>query len=165
MKRYLLTVALLFPLAAIGADARDLIEERRRVPHPHDQAIAVDFDAEGPDERTYDLLLSWPHVTERRYRISQPQDSKDFVLKVSDRPWYFKLSDFDLEGLKDLDAMAREWAEFQAATAAANCPGEFVALPGYEWQGNARWGDHNVVYRREGHPIFISGRTAPSQAP
>jgi hypothetical protein len=58
-----------------------------------------------------------------------------------------------LEGLKDLEAMTREWAEFQEATAAANRPGTFVALPGYEWQGNGRWGDHNVVYRNEGPPI------------
>jgi len=58
-----------------------------------------------------------------------------------------------LEALKDLDAMAREWAEFQEATAAWNRPGEFVAFPGYEWQGNGHWGDHNVVYKTEGHPI------------
>lgn len=41
--------------------------------------------------------------TERQYRFSQAEDSQDFVLKVSDRPWYFKLSEFDLEGLKDLN--------------------------------------------------------------
>ena len=58
-----------------------------------------------------------------------------------------------LEGLKDLEAMAREWAEFQQVTAAWNRPGDFVALPGYEWQGNGRWGDHNVIYRDEGAPI------------
>lgn len=39
----------------------------------------------------------------RKYRISQVKDGQDFVLKASDRPWYFKLSEFDLEGLKDLD--------------------------------------------------------------
>ena len=58
-----------------------------------------------------------------------------------------------LEGLKDLEAMAREWAEFQEATAARNRPGQFVTLPGYEWQGNGRWGDHNVIYDREGPPL------------
>jgi hypothetical protein len=58
-----------------------------------------------------------------------------------------------LEGLKDLKAMAREWAEFQEATQAWNRPGEFVALPGYEWQGSGRWGDHNVIHRNEGAPI------------
>jgi hypothetical protein len=59
-----------------------------------------------------------------------------------------------LEATKDPQAMAREWAEFQQATAAWNRPGDFVAFPGYEWQGNGRWGDHNVVYRAEGHPIY-----------
>ena len=59
-----------------------------------------------------------------------------------------------LEGLKDLDAMAREWAEVQEVSAAWNRPGEFVAFPGYEWQGNGRWGDHNVIYKTEGHPIY-----------
>jgi hypothetical protein len=58
-----------------------------------------------------------------------------------------------LEGLKDIEAMTREWAEFQAATRAWNRPGEFVAFPGYEWQGNGRWGDHNVIHLNEGTPI------------
>ena len=59
----------------------------------------------------------------------------------------------NLEDLKDPDAMAREWTEFQEATTHWNRPGRFVAFPGYEWQGNGRWGDLNVTYREEGHPI------------
>ncbi len=58
-----------------------------------------------------------------------------------------------LEALKEPKAMAREWAEFQQVTADWNRPGTFVAFPGYEWQGNGRWGDHNVIHLREGHPI------------
>jgi hypothetical protein len=58
-----------------------------------------------------------------------------------------------LEAIKEQQAMAREWAEFQEVTASWNHPGDFCAFPGYEWQGNGRWGDHNVVYRTEGHPI------------
>ena len=38
----------------------------------------------------------------RQYRVSKVKDGPDFVLKVSDRPWYFRLSELDLEGLKDL---------------------------------------------------------------
>lgn len=35
-----------------------------------------------------------------------------------------------------------------------HAPGEFVTFPGYEWHGNrTRWGDHNVIYRREGYPL------------
>ena len=59
----------------------------------------------------------------------------------------------NLEATKDPAPMAREWTEFQEVTAAYNRPGQFVTFPGYEWQGNGRWGDHNVVYRQEGHPI------------
>jgi hypothetical protein len=58
-----------------------------------------------------------------------------------------------LEGLKDLNALAREWDEFQQVTAACNRPGQFVTFPGYEWQGDGRWGDHNVIYEREGFPL------------
>lgn len=51
---------------------------------------------------TLEITVGLTGGTERQYRISQPKDSQDFVLKASDRPWYFKLSEFDLEGLKDL---------------------------------------------------------------
>ena len=65
-----------------------------------------------------------------------------------------------LEGLKDLDRMAVEWQEFQEVTAEWNRPGTFVAFPGYEWQGNGRWGDHNVIYRHEREPI-VTEQTLP----
>lgn len=65
-----------------------------------------------------------------------------------------------LEGLKEPEAMAREWAELQQVTAAWDRPGTFVAFPGYEWQGNGRWGDHNVIYRNEGQPI-VTAETLP----
>jgi len=51
---------------------------------------------------TLDLRLTLADGSNRTYRISQAKDSKDFVLKTSDQPWYFKLSAFDLEGLSDL---------------------------------------------------------------
>lgn len=65
-----------------------------------------------------------------------------------------------LEGLKDPVRMAAEWEEFQAVSAARNRPGEFVMFPGYEWQGNGRWGDHNVIHLREGHPICTASDLA-----
>ena len=58
-----------------------------------------------------------------------------------------------LEATKEPGPMAREWAEFQEVTRNRNRSGAFIAFPGYEWQGNGRWGDHNVIYRAEGHPI------------
>lgn len=39
----------------------------------------------------------------RSYRISQTQDSTEYVLKDTDRPYYFKLSEYDLAGLLDAD--------------------------------------------------------------
>ena len=39
----------------------------------------------------------------REYRISKVKDGQDYVLKAADRPWYFKLSEFDLEGLLDVN--------------------------------------------------------------
>jgi hypothetical protein len=38
------------------------------------------------------------------YRVSQSADSQDYVLKDVDRPWYFKLSEFDLGELLDIEA-------------------------------------------------------------
>ena len=58
-----------------------------------------------------------------------------------------------LEGSKAADVLARQWAEMQAVTAAHNRPGAFVTFPGYEWQGDNHWGDHNVIYRREGFDL------------
>lgn len=49
-----------------------------------------------------EIVLGLTGGTERGYRISQAKDTQDLVLKASDRPWYYKLSEFDLEGLKDL---------------------------------------------------------------
>ncbi|WP_295401302.1 DUF4340 domain-containing protein [uncultured Thiocystis sp.] len=41
--------------------------------------------------------------TERTYRISQAENSEDYVLKDAARPYFFKLSKFDLDGVLDLD--------------------------------------------------------------
>lgn len=59
-----------------------------------------------------------------------------------------------LEGWKPDERLAREWAEVQAVTRAANRPGAFVTFPGYEWQGDGTWGDHNVFALDEGLPLF-----------
>lgn len=58
-----------------------------------------------------------------------------------------------LEQIKAPEVLAREWAEFQEAIRGAHAPGRFVAFPGYEWQGDGTWGDHNVVHLRDGGTI------------
>ena len=59
-----------------------------------------------------------------------------------------------LECWKPQERLDREWAELNEVSRSMNEPGRFVTFPGYEWQGNGSCGDHNVIARREGLPIF-----------
>jgi len=61
-----------------------------------------------------------------------------------------------VEGDKPADLIEREWDEFCRVIDEANTPGEFVAFPGYEWQGDGTWGDHNVVYHKENAPVYMT---------
>ncbi len=58
-----------------------------------------------------------------------------------------------VERWKSPGKLAREWAELEEVTRALNEPGVFITFPGYEWQGDGTCGDHNVIFRREGHGI------------
>lgn len=60
---------------------------------------------------------------------------------------------FWTETTKPLERIEREWKELETALAAAHEPGRFVTFPGFEWQGDGTWGDHNVMYKREGLPV------------
>ena len=54
----------------------------------------------------------------------------------------------------DFQINAAFWKRLNDVTAAANAPGRFTVLPGYEWSGNtAIGGDHNVFYAEEGQTI------------
>ena len=53
-----------------------------------------------------ELSIRLKDGSQRNYRISQAAGSEDYVLKDADRPYYFKLSKYDLEGLLDLDRAA-----------------------------------------------------------
>lgn len=59
-----------------------------------------------------------------------------------------------LEGWKPPDRIEREWRHVQDAVMRANSPDNFVAFPGYEWQGDGSSGDHNVYALQEGLPVF-----------
>ncbi|PIX62060.1 hypothetical protein COV03_04205 [Candidatus Uhrbacteria bacterium CG10_big_fil_rev_8_21_14_0_10_41_26] len=49
------------------------------------------------------------------------------------------------------------WTEINRLTKSYDRADHFVALPGYEWSGNSSLGgDHNVIFRREGHQIHRS---------
>lgn len=60
------------------------------------------------------------------------------------------------ERIKSAKTISREWKEFQEATAIHNSPNQFVTFPGYEWQGDGSWGDHNVIYKDEGVPVCLA---------
>ncbi|MCF7853927.1 MAG: DUF3604 domain-containing protein [Candidatus Pacebacteria bacterium] len=57
------------------------------------------------------------------------------------------------EDWKDPERIAREWADVQDGTRRFNEDGCFTTFPGYEWQGDASSGDHNVFFRTEGGPV------------
>jgi hypothetical protein len=61
---------------------------------------------------------------------------------------------FRLEEWKDPKRIEREWQVVQDASRSYNEAGTFVTFPGYEWQGDGRSGDHNVIYREEGLPVY-----------
>lgn len=61
---------------------------------------------------------------------------------------------------KSPEILDKEWRELQAAIAKYNEPHRFVTFPGFEWQGDCQWGDHNVIYFDEGNPI-CSASTLP----
>ena len=65
-----------------------------------------------------------------------------------------EVTQIPLEGWKPSAQLQREWAEVNDVTRSCNAPGEFVTFPGYEWQGNGSSGDHNVIARQEGLPLF-----------
>ena len=83
------------------------------------------------------------------------QSHLDFYPMAYYTPDVFNLhkSGLRLETRKDTKRLEREWAEVEAAAKQWNAPGGFVTFPGYEWQGDGTWGDHNVFHRAEGAPL------------
>jgi hypothetical protein len=61
---------------------------------------------------------------------------------------------FREESLGNRPRFCEWWERIENASAEHNAPSEFVTFPAYEWHGDRqRWGDHNIVYRREGYPL------------
>ncbi|MEO1016177.1 MAG: DUF3604 domain-containing protein [Pseudomonadota bacterium] len=59
----------------------------------------------------------------------------------------------------DFQITGEFWAEINRLAALYDEPGQFVALPGYEWSGNTgKGGDRNVFFLKEDRPIFRSSR-------
>lgn len=53
-----------------------------------------------------------------------------------------------------------EWAEVNRAFQALHREGQFIVFPGFEWQGDGTWGDHNVFFNEDNPPLYRVDRLA-----
>lgn len=118
---------------------------------------------------TLDLEIGLAGGEHRHYRISQIKDGQDFVLKASDGPWYFRLSDYDLDGLKDITRAKLLGAEAPgpgSESAAGPLPraGGAEAGPDDEAPAEAAAGDAGAAAGPAPLPVN-EVRQAPSTAP
>ena len=67
---------------------------------------------------------------------------------------YKEKKGFRYEDWLEEDRVEREWRAICDLAAENDRPGEFVIFPGYEWQGDGRWGDHNVFYLEDHGPLI-----------
>lgn len=59
-----------------------------------------------------------------------------------------------IETVRQREEFLDAWEKLQQASSRHNEEGRFVTFPGYEWHGNrTEYGDHNVVYFKEGNPL------------
>lgn len=68
---------------------------------------------------------------------------------------YREVQGFRYEDRLDERTVQEDWDVICRLAAANNNPGQFVAFAGYEWQGNGRWGDHNVFFLHDHQPIVL----------
>ncbi|AFL72705.1 DUF4340 domain-containing protein [Thiocystis violascens] len=68
------------------------------------------------------LDLGLTDGTARSYRISQAENSEDYVLKDVEKPYFFKLSAFDLDGVLDLDPAKLTLKPASPDTSSADTP-------------------------------------------
>ena len=81
--------------------------------------------------------------------------ARDYFLFARDKAF------LDITGHQGNDFQITDafWEELNDLTREFEEPGQFLAIPGYEWSGNTSLGgDHNVWYRHEGRPIYRSCR-------
>jgi len=60
----------------------------------------------------------------------------------------------NVEMWKTVEQLDTEWRSVKDAVRRNHREGEFVIFPGYEWQGDGRWGDHNVFFNEDDPPLF-----------
>ncbi|EGV16929.1 DUF4340 domain-containing protein [Thiocapsa marina] len=92
----------------------------------------VDDPAYRQQDPLMDLEIGLADGSKRRYRISQAEDSQDYVLKAADRPWFFKLSEFDLGELLDIevaDLLGADDSADPSASVEPSSPPETPPMP------------------------------------
>lgn len=57
------------------------------------------------------------------------------------------------ERWKEDSRIHAEWQSVKEAIEKYNNPGRFVTFPGFEWQGDGTWGDHNVFFYETDAPF------------
>jgi hypothetical protein len=60
----------------------------------------------------------------------------------------------NVENWKDPAQIEEEWSQVKRSIRAIHTEGKFAAFPGYEWQGDGTWGDHNVFYNEDDPPLY-----------
>ncbi len=59
----------------------------------------------------------------------------------------------NVETWKPDGQLASEWSAVKEAIRRNHREGHFVIFPGFEWQGDGTWGDHNVFYCEDDPPL------------
>ncbi|MTW22820.1 DUF4340 domain-containing protein [Allochromatium palmeri] len=82
--------------------AREVVRRLANLSY-RDVFTAAEAPADDPAAPVLELKLELSAGESRAYRIAKLADSEDFLLKDADRPYAFRLSPYDLDGLADLD--------------------------------------------------------------
>jgi hypothetical protein len=65
-----------------------------------------------------------------------------------------QISGFSFEDWLEEQRIDAEWKTICNFAAQNNRPGKLIIFAGYEWQGDGRWGDHNVFYLYDYQPVI-----------
>ncbi len=97
-----------------------------------------------------DLLPWWGDLHGQSHETVGTNSAADYFAFARDRAFV------DILGHQGNDFQIEDsfWAEINRLAEEFDRPGEFVAVPGYEWSGNTGMGgDRNVFFARQGRPI------------
>lgn len=60
----------------------------------------------------------------------------------------------NVEAWKSSEQINEEWSLVKDAIKRSHREGKFVVFPGFEWQGDGSWGDHNVFFNEDDPPLY-----------